>query len=424
MNDTIPLPTPIQETNTNRTFRGIHLKNFLSFGPNGMSLELLPLNVFIGPNGAGKSNLLEAIGFLSSATKGLSLPVRMGGGVLDWIHQNSADKTALIQVKMLNTPFNTKRFRCDLEYSLGFASIHNRFEVVEESLTTATPLTPDKNDNFIYYSHDGKKTLINALTDDNPQKGKADGGRKTRRLERKDIATNASILSQRKDPTVYPELTFVNDVFSKIRIYREWRFGIGNPLRQPQPSDSETDYLEEDFTNAAMFINRLKDDREANNKFVGIVSELYAGIEDVDARIESGRAILRVTENNFGKAISANRLSDGTLRFVCLAALLLSPTLPPVICLDEPELGMHPDMIHALALLLKDASQRTQLLVTTHSVQLLDALSDTPEAVIVCERENGQTTMRRLTRDDLAVWLDKYGLGRLWRDGVFGGNRW
>lgn len=408
----------------NPVLKKIHLQNFLSFGPDVATLDLLPLNVFVGPNGAGKSNLLEAIRFLPSAAKGLSVPVREGGGVLDWIHQSNPGSTATIGVRMANTPFNADRFGCNLEYSLSFAGVHNRFEVVGESLTSDRPLKEGETRNALYYDHNARQTIINVLTDAEGGVPPREGIRKIRRLERETIESNASILSQRRDPVSYPELTHVADVFSKIRVYRDWRFGGANPVRQTQPADADTDSLDEDFANAAIFLNRLRDDRKAKSRLMEVVSTLYDGFEDVDARVEGGRAILRVTEKNLEKSIPANRLSDGTLRFICLAALLVAPTLPPVICLDEPELGMHPDMIHALAQLLKDASTHTQILITTHSVQMLDALSDMPEAIVVCEKEGGQSTLRRLSQDDMAVWLNKYSLGKLWRDGILGGNRW
>jgi predicted ATPase len=123
-------------------------------------------------------------------------------------------------------------------------------------------------------------------------------------------------------------------------------------------------------------------------------------------------------------AIPATRLSDGTLRYLCLLAILCDPEPPPLICIEEPELGLHPDILPKLADLLKEASERTQLIVTTHSDILVDAMTETPEAVVVCSKENGATKMDRLNRDDLKEWLEKYRLGQLWIEGKIGGTRW
>ena len=120
----------------------------------------------------------------------------------------------------------------------------------------------------------------------------------------------------------------------------------------------------------------------------------------------------------------ATRLSDGTLRYLCLLTILCHPNPPPLICLEEPELGLHPDILPDLVGLMRKASERCQLIVTTHSDVIVDALTDTPESVVVCEKHDGSTTMKRLDAGDLAHWLKDYRLGELWSSGELGGNRW
>ena len=92
--------------------------------------------------------------------------------------------------------------------------------------------------------------------------------------------------------------------------------------------------------------------------------------------------------------------------------------------IEEPELGLHPDIIPDIADLLVEASKRTQLVITTHSDILIDALTDVPESVIVCEKREGATHLRRLERENLKLWLKRYRLGELWSKGEIGGNRW
>jgi predicted ATPase len=104
--------------------------------------------------------------------------------------------------------------------------------------------------------------------------------------------------------------------------------------------------------------------------------------------------------------------------------ILCHPSPPPLICIEEPELGLHPDVLPTLADLMKEASQRTQLIVTTHSDILVDAMTDCPEAVWVCEKDESGTQMRHLTREQLEPWLEKYRLGELWTRGEIGGTRW
>src|SRR5260370_19738895 len=100
-----------------------------------------------------------------------------------------------------------------------------------------------------------------------------------------------------------------------------------------------------------------------------------------------------------------------------MLAILCDPEPPPLICIEEPELGLHPDILPKLADLLVAASQRTQIIVTTHSDILVDAMTEHPEAVVVCEKHGGRTEMRRLKKDDLVQWLDKYRPGQVWTQG-------
>jgi predicted ATPase len=133
---------------------------------------------------------------------------------------------------------------------------------------------------------------------------------------------------------------------------------------------------------------------------------------------------LFLRETDLEALIPATRLSDGTLRYLALLAVLLHPAPPPLVCIEEPELGLHPDLIDDVAKLLVRASAHTQLVVTTHSDHLVNALSDSPSAVLVTEREEQGTVLRRPEPEDLGVWLKTHGLGDLWVQGDLGGTRW
>jgi predicted ATPase len=116
----------------------------------------------------------------------------------------------------------------------------------------------------------------------------------------------------------------------------------------------------------------------------------------------------------------AEALSDGTLRFVCLATLLLQPRPPALLVLDEPELGLHPFAITVLAELLRAVSERSQVLAATQSVTLLDQL--TLDELVVAERVDGSTRLQRPEPEALAAWLDDYSLGDLWLKNLLGGR--
>ncbi|MFA7013683.1 MAG: AAA family ATPase, partial [Desulfobacterales bacterium] len=114
------------------------------------------------------------------------------------------------------------------------------------------------------------------------------------------------------------------------------------------------------------------------------------------------------------------QLSDGTIRFICLAAALLQPSPPATVVIDEPELGLHPFALDVLAGLFRDASERTQLVVSTQSAGLLNHFE--PDDVIVVDRELGASRFRRLDASSLAAWLEDFSLGELWQKNVFDGG--
>ncbi len=150
--------------------------------------------------------------------------------------------------------------------------------------------------------------------------------------------------------------------------------------------------------------------------------KLYDAIDDYGIQIEGGSVQVFIQEGD--RIIPAARLSDGTLRYLCLLAILCHPKPPPLICIEEPELGLHPDILPTVADLLKEAAERCQLIVTTHSDVLVDCMHDEPENVLVAEKDENGTRLKRLKADELKPWLEKYRLGELWMSGDLGGTRW
>ena len=129
---------------------------------------------------------------------------------------------------------------------------------------------------------------------------------------------------------------------------------------------------------------------------------------------------LEWTQNNNDYPFHASQLSDGTLRFICLATALLQPDPPSTILVDEPELGLHPYALTLLAGLLKQAAQRTQVIVSTQSALLLDDFL--PEDIIVVDRQGDESVFIRLNSKELEQWLEEYSLGELWQKNMLGGR--
>ena len=383
----------------------IRLTDVLSFGPNSQELKLEPLNVLIGPNGSGKSNFIEAIGLLKAAPRDLHAPIRDSGGVHDWIRRGEATG-GIAQVEVVLS-YDEKRA---LRYTLTFLEKGQRFRVNSEELR---PEHPDSATSDPHFSTDGEMAHVDFvdLGSENDEV----------RMWAKDIRSDQSIFAQVRGPN-YPQLTYTAEQFERIRLFREWTFGRRTPARVPQKADLPNDFLAEDGTNLGLVLNCLEQEFKSKNRLLKALRELYEGVDDYGVSVRGGTVQIFLREGDI--AIPATRLSDGTLRYLSLLSILCHPTPPPLICIEEPELGLHPDILPGLAVLLRDASERCQLIVTTHSDTLVDALTDTPQSVVVCEKEKGQTKMKRLDKAELSHWLEKYRLGELWSSGELGGNRW
>lgn len=382
----------------------ITLRNFLSFGPDTAPLKLQPLNVLIGPNGSGKSNLIEAVGLLRHAPTHLASPVRDGGGIRDWLWKGEPNATAGVEV-VVDNPKGSQ----DLRHTLAFTERGQKFELVDERIENAQAHVGKKDPYFFYRYQNGRPVLLTREEE-------------RRDLKREDVDPEESILSQRKDPDQYPEITYLGQAYSRIRIYRDWAFGRYTVPRRPQEADQPNDQLAEDFRNLGLLLNRLRREAKVKQRILDNLNQLYAGIDDYGVSIEGGTVQVFFHESGFN--IPATRLSDGTLRYLCLLAVLCHPEPPPLVCIEEPELGMHPDILPTIARLLKDAAERTQLIVTTHSDVLVDEFTEQPETVVVCDKVDGRTIMRRLKSEELRHWLEKYRLGQLWIQGEIGGTRW
>lgn len=398
----------------------VEIRNILSYGPMSEPIELGPLNVLIGPNGSGKSNLLEAVSILQATPSDLARAFRNGAGVADWVWKartsaNASEVQAVVSFPEGPTP---------LHYSLAFAVTDGRLELVGEDVRNELPAQEGTELAPFYSFNHGEPGLAWRANPTAPPGSLV--GRERRVLRRGEVRLQQSILSQRRDPSSMPELTWLAEQFGRIRYYSEWNFGRHSSVRNGQAADLPGDFLDEDGGNLALVLSDMLTRPQVKQRLVENLQQFYEPVTDMMTRVVGDSVQVHLHERGLRQSVPAARLSDGTLRYLCLLVILCHPEPPPLVMLEHPELGLHPDILPAVAELLLQASERTQLIVTTHSNTLVSALSEHPEVVLVCEKDLAEegTRVRRLSWDRLATWLEKYPLGDVWRMGEIGGNRW
>lgn len=400
--------------------------NLLSFGPNTEEIELRPLNILIGPNGSGKSNLIEAIRFLHYLPdKDPWSVVLATGGASEWIWkgiQNGNSKPSLRARFYLGdiTGGHSISSPRQFEHSIELEKHQASFRVSGETIGTVDA-AGRRNKLFSWFERSGSQGEIHL------RQGRSDAG-----PVRFDLNLDRSILSQLNSPQLQPfgigqalpELFEVVELFEGLEFHQDWEFGADLTVRDPVPVGQPVERLEEGGYNLAQMLAYYKDyDRAVYAQILELMAKFYQPFEGLDIRIISTHLQVAIQEVG-GFSTPAYRLSDGTLRWLALLVVLLNPKPAPITCIDEPELGLHPDILPTLADLLVEASSRTQLIVTTHSRSFIDAFTDIPEAICVCEKVDGSTVIQRLDRDSLKDWLEEYSLGKIWTRGAIGGNRW
>lgn len=384
--------------------RKIKLENLLSF--RSTEVELRPLNVLIGANASGKSNLIEAIGLLQAAPVDLSGAIlRLGGvRVVCSLARPVPSPVAAIECSRINEE--------PLQYRLEFSEQAAGFVIMRERLNDLDSDPERTSAGTYFYRTPGSFKFGRNFR------------QKSMELAINQIPSTDSVFTLYKNPGDPTPITRVGREFAEIRIYREFRTGNESQARRGVSTSVRSGFLQDGGDNLALVLHDLN--------FKGLHEQVQAYLNrfcdrfnDVKVRLDGPMAKTYIEESGLSEPLVSWRLSDGTLKFLCLLAVLLEPTPAPLICIEEPEVGLHPQAIQIVAEAMVDASQRTQLIVTTHSEVLVDALSDRPEDVVVTERDfdNG-TRFRRLRKRQLSAWLERYSLGQLWRKGEIGGNRW
>jgi predicted ATPase len=343
------------------------------------NLELRALNVLIGANGAGKSNFISFFKLLHELIEGrLQLHVAQRGGADALLHYG-------------------RRVTPELEAKLFFGNNGYIFA-----------LTPTVDNRLVFarerFWFDGDYGTPSPLLG-------------TGHLE--------SLAPAQLQPGS-GNLRLAQYTVPAIQSWRVYHFHDTSDVASVKRVGAINDnlFLRSDAANLAAFLYRLRAESESHYERIReCIRLVMPSFDDFLLRPwpqDPNSISLEWREQGSDFPFLAHQLSDGTLRFICLATLLLQPWLPSTILIDEPELGLHPYALQMLASLLRSASTRTQLIIATQSVPLIDQLE--LEDLIVVERSAGASTFKRLQRSEFEHWLEDYSLGAMWTKNIFGGR--
>ncbi len=407
--------------------KSIHPVNLLSFGPKTEPIELRSLNILIGANGSGKSNLIEVIRLLQWLPERDPWSVVLTtGGVAEWIWKGNSklgepQELCSLVADLSFAGADSKRVGGDSELvrvAIGLTVVSSTFRFRREEVYTFDASDEIRSGLFSRYERVGPLGKCYLRSAEPPVEF--------------ELQPERSIFSQLSSQQVgksgvngaLPELFAVAELFEKFYFFQDWQFGNGCVARTLQDVGRPIDRLMAGGYNLAQMLKYFQDfHRSVFEQIEELTRRFYEPTLKIEIQLLGTYLQIAIAEEG-GHSTPAPRLSDGMLRWLSLLCVLLNPTPAPVTCIDEPELGLHPDVIPTLADLLRDAATRTQLIVTTHSTALVDAFSDEPEAICVCEKIEGSTVIQRLSKPDLQDWLKDYSLGSLWMRGFIGGNRW
>jgi predicted ATPase len=350
----------------------IRIQNFKSIRDSG-NVEIRPLNVLIGANGVGKSNFISFFKFLNQLfEQHLQLYINQHG---------RADN--LLYFGRKRSDFMGGEITFDNDW-------RNKYEF---------KLVPDQNGNLIFAEE---------------QAGHKDSNWTFNR--------GGTMESQMQIGDSW-KLVYLRRHFSTFKIFHFHDTSSNSKVKQPSGSRDYA-YFHEDGGNLAAYLFRLQ---EAHPTYFKIIERTVHSIAPFFDRfylqpdeINGEQIFLRWIEKGSEQLFTAHNLSDGTLRMICLTTLLLQPTPPSTIIIDEPELGLHPFAIEKLAAMLKSASLKAQIIISTQSTNLLNHFE--AEDVIVVDRQQEQSTFHRLDADELADWLAEYSLSDLWDKNLLGGR--
>lgn len=364
----------------------IHLKGYKSIdNQQGQKIPLGDITVLLGANGSGKSNLVSFFKMLN---------FMMTGALQHYVGKQGANRLLFYGTKQTESIAFTMTFESD--------KIEDNYDV------TLSHGLPDR----LFIS--GEKITYHKKEKTQPQVYS--------------LETGTSEVNLPND--VRPTSKTLYQLLSGIRTYQFHDTSDTAKIKDRSYVD-DAKYLRSDAGNLAAFLKMLKDTdkyRKYYHRIVRHIQRVMPQFGDFDLEpIASNQNYIRLnwTDNTgSGYLFDPDQISDGSLRFMALATLLLQPPelLPKFIVLDEPELGLHPSAISELSAIVRLASQQAQILLATQSTRLVDEFSAKELLIVERDRNTNASAFKKLNDEQLAEWLERYSLSELWEKNIFGGQ--
>jgi len=364
------------------------------------------LNILIGPNGSGKSNLLRILKLISLSSKGqLGKHIQRSGGIVPLLWDGMVDGITFdVETSPVENP--TSYENDSLNYKMNMLRIGEgtTYQINYELLANYRRVKSKRfNEPFKFMERNMRSATV---FDKDEQRLVA---------PEESVPEEESLLSLASPFTQNRDIPIFQTYLKGWTIYHDLHVNNDAPIRQPTITRHEK-RVETDGQNLISVLHTLyTGDRDFKNDINEAMRAAFG--EDFDELVfppaADQRIQLRLRWKTLKREQSAADLSDGTLRFLFLLTVLASPDPAPLIAIDEPETGLHPSMLPIVAEYAVDAAQRTQVILTTHSPQFLDAFKDHSPKITVTKWSDGETSMKSLEGELLARWLKDYSLGSL-----------
>lgn len=411
-------------------FKSITLENFFSFRK-PTKIELKPhVNILLGINGSGKSNFLKAIRFLYESISGNGLEkifLKDWGGFASVANftKSPADIIRIIyefDKDSINKIVRGNKFcfKNDPIYEITIHKSGTTSYYLEEHFYVENP---EKNtDPFHYLWVKNGKVNISASTKRDGRiliQEYPDSGKENSFIFKQEEL----VLRQISDPDRFFPLYTIKTAIESIAVYDYFDTTLSSPIRIPIGYGTEQKLLSTG-ENLVQVLHRLRINHSLEyEKIEELLKDVNPRFKDINFEILGTKYFLVLREQNLAKAVGVEHISDGTLRFLLLLSILFNPNRGYLVSIDEPETGLHPDMISTIAESIKSASSSSQMIIASHSPLLLNNFN--LEDCLIIEKNNDNTTsIKYLSEEDFPDWDDDFLVGQLWLEGEIGAKRW